>query len=44
LVAERGREVAVNVQFADDLAADKHGHDDFRFSFGGASQVAVVED
>jgi len=40
--AEGGEEVGVNVEFADDFAADEDGDDDFGFGFEGAGEVAGV--
>jgi hypothetical protein len=40
--AESGEEVGVNVEFADDFAADEDGDDDFGFGFEGAGEVAGV--
>ena len=37
----RGK-VGVDVEFADDFAADEDGNDDFRFGFEGAGEVAGV--
>jgi hypothetical protein len=40
--AEGGEEVGVDVEFADDLAADEDGDDDFGFGFEGAGEIAGV--
>jgi len=40
--AEGGEEVGVDVEFADDFAADEDGDDDFGFGFEGAGEVAGV--
>jgi len=40
--AEGGEEVGVDVEFADDFAADEDGHDDFGFGFEGAGEIAGV--
>ena len=39
---EGGEEVGVDVEFADDFAADEDGDDDFGFSFEGAGEIAGV--
>jgi hypothetical protein len=39
---EGSEEVGVDVEFADDFAADEDGNDDFGFGFDGASEVAGV--
>ena len=40
--AEGGEEVGVDVEFADDFAADEDGDDDFGFGFEGAGEIARV--
>ena len=40
--AEGGEEVGVDVEFADDFAADEYGDDDFGFSLDGAGEIAGV--
>ena len=40
--AEGGEEVGVDVEFADDFAADEDGNDDFRFGFERAGEIAGV--
>ena len=40
--AEGGEEVGIDVEFADDFAADENGDDDFGFGFEGAGEVARV--
>ena len=40
--AEGGKEVGVDVEFADDFAADEDGDDDFGFGFEGAGEIARV--
>ena len=40
--AEGGEEVGVDVEFADDFAADEDGNDDFGFGFERAGEVAGV--
>jgi hypothetical protein len=40
--AEGSEEVGVDVEFANDFAADEDGDDDFGFSFEGAGEVAGV--
>ena len=40
--AEGGEEVGVDVEFADDFAADEDGDDDFGFGFEGAGEIAGV--
>jgi len=40
--AEGGREVGIDVEFADDFAADEDGDDDFGFGFEGAGEIAGV--
>jgi hypothetical protein len=40
--AEGGEEVGVDVELADDFAADEDGDDDFGFGFEGAGEVAGV--
>src|SRR5258706_14753675 len=40
--AEGGEEVGVDVEFADDFAADENGDDDFGFGFEGAGEIARV--
>ncbi len=42
LASERGREVTVNVQFADDFAMSKHRHYNLRFRFERTRQVARI--
>ena len=40
--AEGGEEVGIDVEFADDFAADEDGDDDFGFGFEGAGEIAGV--
>ena len=40
--AEGGEEVGVNVEFADDFAANEDRDDDFGFGFKGAGEIAGV--
>jgi len=40
--AEGGEEVGVDVEFADDFAADEDGDDDFGFGFERAGEVAGI--
>jgi hypothetical protein len=40
--AKGGEEVGVDVEFADNSAADKDGDDDFGFGFDGAGEIARV--
>ena len=40
--AEGGEEVGVDVEFADDFAADEDGDYDFGFGFEGAGEIAGV--
>src|SRR5579859_205210 len=40
--AEGGEEVGVDIEFADDFAAEEDGDDDFGFGFEGAGEVAGV--
>jgi hypothetical protein len=40
--AEGGEEVGVDVEFADDFAADEDGDDDFGFGFERAGEIAGV--
>src|SRR5579863_1034384 len=40
--SKRGREMAVNVEFANHSAMDKDGHNNFRFSFERAGQITRI--
>jgi hypothetical protein len=40
--AEGGKEVGVDVEFADDFATDEDGDNDFRFGFERAGEIAGV--
>ena len=40
--AEGGQEVGIDVEFADDFAADEDGDDDFGFGLEGAGKIAGV--
>jgi len=40
--SERGREVAIDVEFAGDLPANKYRRNDFRLGLDGARQVARI--
>src|ERR1700675_980628 len=39
---EGGEEVGVDIEFADDFAADEYGDDDFGFGFERAGEIAGV--
>ena len=40
--AEGGEEMGIDVEFADDFAADENGDDDFGFGFEGAGEIAGI--